>query len=274
MENLPYLGVGLGFRKEIAKEINENLSEIDFLELISDHYLNKLPGKEKEAFELAKNFPIVLHGLELSIGTELYLNRKYLDDLVDFVDFIQPRWVSDHLCFTGVEHQGLGTLTPLPFSRRMVEAAANNIKQVKSSINCPFLIENISYLFTIPPYELTEAQFITEVLEKADCHLLLDITNVLNNSANFNYDAYEFMEQIPLERVLQLHLAGGKYQNDLLIDSHDQSLPEEVYKMLAFVLPKTPNLKGIIIERDQNFPPIQELISEIKQVKAIYETTA
>jgi uncharacterized protein (UPF0276 family) len=268
-QSLQYLGVGLGFRKELSKEISENPPEIELLELISDHYLDNLPGKKQEALELTKNFPIVLHGLELSLGTDHKVNEEYLNKLGNLVDLIQPGWASDHLCFTGVEHQGLGTLTPLPFNRQVVDIVVKNIKQVAARLSCPFLIENISYLFTVPPCEMSEAEFITSVLEESDSYLLLDITNVLNNATNAKYDAYEFLDQIPLERVVQIHLAGGKYHKDLLLDSHDSAIPDGVFDLLKYALPKTANLKGIIIERDQNFPPIEELFTEMEQVRAI-----
>jgi uncharacterized protein len=269
LKDIDYLGVGFGYRKQLRELIFQNTDQVECLEIISDQYIYNLPGKNLEVLKLTENFPVVLHGLELSLGTHCELNDSYVDKIKYLVELFKPKWLSDHLCFTGVPHNSLLTLTPLSFNKDVVDTVIKNIKLIASQLDCPFLIENISYLFAVPPTEMTEAQFLSSILEGADCYLLLDVTNLLNNAINHKYDPYDFLDRIPLERVVQVHLAGGRYYKDMIVDTHDSAIPDEVFNLFNYMLPKTPNLKGVIIERDANFEPAEDLMDELKKVKEI-----
>jgi uncharacterized protein (UPF0276 family) len=272
LRDLPFLGAGLGFRPEIAAEIIQHRDRIVLLELITEHYIDMPPHKWAEVQALAELVPLVLHGVELSIGTFGVVDLDYLQKVRKVAQKARAHWVSDHLCFTRVPGLAIGNLTPVPFNEENCINMIANIRLAKSYFDCPFLVENISYYFQPPPTEMRESEFITRVLEGADCYLLLDLTNVQNNAVNMNYDPYEFLDAIPLERVVQLHLAGGYHFQSVLLDTHSHPIPSEVLELLKYAVPRMPNLKGLIIERDQNYPHIDELLDELGQIREVLTT--
>lgn len=266
---IPFLGVGISFRQELSEVVDDPLTPVNFLELLTDHYIDMPPHKEQEARQLAARFPVVLHGVELSIGTACSVDERYLEKVQKVADWVGAKWISDHLCFTRVPTLNIGQLTPLSFNESVVDIVVQNIIKVTQTLKYPFLVENISYYFRVPPSTLMEAEFITRIVRGADCGMLLDLTNLQNNAINNNYDPYEFLDQMPLERVIQIHLAGGYYHRGILLDTHSHAVPQDVFDLLKYVLPKTKNLKGIIIERDQNFPSSQEISQELGQVQEL-----
>lgn len=269
-EGLPVLGAGLAYRGEIEEQIKANRTKIDFLELISDHYIDTNPFKDQELADLSEIFPIVLHGVAMSIGTAAPLEDEYLRSLARIARKSNALWLSDHLCFTKAGGIDLGQLTPLPFTEEAIEVVCQNVKRVKRHVNAPFLLENITYYFPIPGAEMGEAEFITRVIKQADCGLLLDVTNLFTNATNHHYDPYEFLKSIPLDRVVQIHLAGGMWMQEVLIDSHSHAVPVEVWELLTWVVAHSP-VKGILLERDDNFPPISELIGELEAARKIIQ---
>lgn len=269
LEEIPFLGAGLGFRRVLKDEILASRGKIDFLEIISDQYIDRPLIKEEEAVELAQKFPVVLHGVDLSIGTDCPIDDDYLKKIHHVARLTKPKWVSDHLCFTGVPGHSLGQLTPLPFTDNTVRIVVEHIKQISATFDCPFLVENISYYFLISPTTMSEAEFITRVVGESGCGLLLDLANVRNNAINNNYDPIKFLDQIPLDRVVQIHLAGSSFNRGLMIDTHSHPVDREVFEMLRYTAPKMPMLKGVIVERDQNYPPFEELLAELDQIRDI-----
>ncbi|MEK6300964.1 MAG: DUF692 domain-containing protein [Acidobacteriota bacterium] len=267
--DLPFLGVGLGFRQEIKEDLLRYSNRIDFLEVMTEHYIDMPPHKRAEVQELAEVVPLVLHGVELSIGTFGSVDQSHLQKMRQVADWARAYWVSDHLCLTRVPGLAIGNLTPVPFSEASSANIIANARYAASSFDCPFLLENISYYFQPLPREMSEAEFISRVVEGADCYLLLDLTNVQNNAVNMNYDPYVFLDSVPLERVVQIHLAGGYYLSSVLLDTHSHPVPSDVFDLLRYVAPRMPNLRGILIERDQNFPPFGELLDELDQVRDV-----
>jgi uncharacterized protein (UPF0276 family) len=272
LQEVPFLGVGLGFRREIGKEILSATEQIDFLELIADQYIDRPEIREEEAVDLAARFPVILHGVDFSVGTDCPLDETYLRGFCRIADLTQPHWVSDHLCLTRIPGNSLGQLTPLSFTDETVKIAAKHISEIANAVRRPFLIENISYYFKMPGTVLTEAEFITAVVRESNCWLLLDLANVMNNAANQGYDAREFLDELPLDRVVQIHLAGSSYSGPLLIDSHSHPVPDQVFDLLRYVAPRMPSLRGVLIERDQNFPPFEELVAELEVTRQILKT--
>jgi uncharacterized protein len=267
---IPALGVGIGWRHEIREEILANREHIDFVEIISEHYINVAPEKLASMSTLAATVPVIPHGIDLSIGTDTPVEEPYLEGLARLVDLVDAPWYSDHLCFTRVPGYSIGQLTPLPFTDEVVETVVRKTKLVTQRIPRPFALENITYYFTIPNGQMTEAEFITRVVEEADIGLLLDVTNVFMNASNHGYDPYKFLRSIPLERVVQLHLAGGIQQDGKWIDTHNQPIPEEVFELTDFIVANAP-VKGVLLERDDNFPvSFQELTDELARMRAIF----
>lgn len=267
--NSPFLGVGLSYRRELAEGIRESAGQVDFLELLTDQYIDMPPHKEEEARDLATQFPLVLHGVDLSIGTADTVDAEYVKKVQRVAEWAQPKWISDHLCFTRVHDLNIGQLTPLSFNEEVANLVVRNARQMLDTFDCPFLLENISYYFQVPPCTMSEAEFITQVVRESGCWLLLDLTNIQNNAINNNYDPFAYLDQIPLDRVMQVHLAGGYYHRGILLDTHSHPVPADVFEMLKYAAPRMPSLGGVIIERDQNYPPFDELLTELNNARSI-----
>jgi uncharacterized protein len=267
-ENLPKLGVGLGYRYPLHQEILNHQNSIDFLEVITDQYLYSLPEKLESWLEIVQNFPLVTHGVSMSIGTAMPLNLDYINRLKSLIKATKTPWYSDHLCFTKVPEIDVEQLVPLWFTEESLNTVCQNIQELKRHITTPFLLENITYYFPIPNAEMTESQFITRVLQQTDCGMLLDVNNVHINSINLGYDPYKFLMSIPLDRVVQIHLAGGRKSQGIIIDTHDTSVHDTVWDLLKFVVANS-SVKAISLEWDQNFPAFEHLIEHLNYARQI-----
>jgi uncharacterized protein (UPF0276 family) len=268
LANLPNLGVGLGFRAPFRSDLFSHQEQVDFLEITADHYMDASPEKERELDLLAAHFTLIPHGLNLSLGTAEGVDPVYLDKLAGLMDRLQPPWWSEHIAFTQAGGIHIGHLTPLPFTYEAVEVMCRNIATVRREIETPLLLENITYTVTLPGAEMTEPEFIAEVLERADCGLLLDVTNLYTNAINHSYDPGDFLNRLPLERVVQLHFAGGHWRGDLLVDSHAHPTPPEVWTWMEEVYARAP-VKAAVLERDENLPPFEHLLAELEHARAL-----
>lgn len=267
---LPALGVGLGWREEIAASILRHRAGIDWCEVISEHFINVPADRLDRAAELSRQLPLVPHGVDLSIGTDGPLDESYLDGLQTLLEAVDPPWYTDHLCFTRVPGYNLGQLAPLQFSDTIVDIVAAKARQLSARFRRPLLLENITYDFVVPGSHLTEAEFISLVVQEADVGLLLDVTNLFINSSNHGYDAERFLSQLPLERVVQLHIAGGHRVGDRWFDSHSYPVPDEVFALTELVLARAP-VKGILLERDANFPDnFGLIIDELARARELF----
>jgi hypothetical protein len=270
-EDIPVLGVGIGWRRELARHIERHATEIDWCEIISEHYLNVPNEKLQHVRALAERFTLVPHGIDLSIGTDLPIDDDYLAGLERLLDDVDAPWFSDHLCFTRVPGFNIGQLTPLPFTEETAKVVVSKVRALRSRIARPFALENITNAFAMPHSMMSESEFITTVLERADVGLLLDVCNVFINSQNYGYDPFRFIESLPLERVIQVHIAGGHRSNGQWHDSHSFPVHEEVFELLEQVVARAP-VKGILLERDDNFPEsFQELLYDMSRAREILE---
>jgi uncharacterized protein (UPF0276 family) len=267
----PFLGVGIGWRKEISKQILRHKEQIDWCEVISEHFINVLPEKLDHIEKISTVLPVVPHGIDLSIGTDIPIEQEYLDGLANLVETVNAPWFTDHLCFTRAPGYNIGQLTPLRFSDEVVELVVRKSREVTSRIRRPFLLENITYYFKIPGGEMTEPEFITQILEQADIGMLLDVCNLYFNAVNHGYDPYQFLREIPLDRVVQLHLAGGFNNGKKWIDSHSFPVHEEVFQLTDYIVAHAP-VKGILVERDDNYPEsFQDLVDELCRARDIFK---
>ncbi len=272
-KRLPNLGIGLGLRRELASQTLESKSRIDWLELVPENYMG-LGGACRERLESAREkFPLVTHGINLSIGSTDDLNNEYLDKLKRLLDFIDAPWFSDHLCFTSVDGIYMHDLLPLPRSKEAINLIAEKVKRVQGTIGRPFLLENISYYMNMPGSEMNDSQFLAEVAEKSDCGLLLDVNNVYVNSLNHGFDPFQYLDQIPLERTVQMHVAGHKRGSEYVIDTHGAAVEEPVFELLQYVLERV-DAKGVMLERDQNFPEFDEILAEVDRIRQISDAAA
>ena len=266
--NLPTLGVGLGFRKPFRSDLFLHRRRVDFLEIIADHYLDASPEKEQELDLLAAHFTLIPHAINLSLGSAEGIDPIYVQKLAGLIRRLNPPWWSEHIAFTQAGGVDIGHLSPLPFNREAIETLCRNIAEVRRWIEAPLILENITYTVNLPFSDMDEASFLAEVLERSDCGLLLDVTNVYTNSVNHGYDPVAFIERLPPERVVQLHFVGGHWREGVLVDSHSQPTPPQVWSLMEEVM-KRMAVRSVVLERDENLPPFKELLGELEQVRQI-----
>ncbi len=271
-KKLPDFGVGLGLRRSLYKDILKNKDKIDWLEIAPENYICRGGEAIERLLNVEKNFPIIPHGLNLSIGGAEPFDLDLINNIKKLFKIINPPWFSDHLCFNYVEKTYIHDLIPLPYNKTTVKHLINRIKRIQDIFQLPFLIENPSY-YMIVDNEMNEADFISEIAEKSDCGLLLDINNVYVNSQNHKYDPIKFLDNLPLERTIQVHIAGHLNKGKLIIDTHGEAIINEVYSLLKELLKRcTP--KAILLERDFNFPTFSELLNEISKIQKIIKSYA
>jgi uncharacterized protein (UPF0276 family) len=266
---LPVLGAGLGFREPYRADVLLNGAGVDFLEVIADHYLDAPPEKLRELDLLAERYTLIPHGLNLSLGTAEGLDRDYRDRLLGLVRRLDPPWWSEHVAFTRAGGVEIGHLAPLPFTHEALDVLAANIAEVQELTDRPLILENITYSFALPGASLAEADFLAALVERTGCGLLLDVANLHINAVNHHFDPFEFLARLPLDRVVQLHFAGGHQKGELLVDSHSAPAPPEVWVLLDHLLAHAP-VKGVVLERDEQLPPFSRLLEEIGRVREVW----
>jgi uncharacterized protein (UPF0276 family) len=261
--DLPFLGAGISFRPAWRWEAVRHRAELGALECIPDDVAG--PAGLRELQLLRDAVPVLLHGIGLSLGSAEGLDPARLAHLARVVEAVEPPWFSEHIAFTRAGGVEIGHLMPLPFTREAVETVAGNVAALKRAIpGVPIALENIAYTFTLPGAEMTEAAFVRAVLEGADCSLLLDLENVHANSRNHGFDPVAYLETLPLERVIEVHLAGGVVREGEYADTHTRPVPEESWTLLEWLAPRT-DIRAVIIERDDNLPPFQDLLAEVRR---------
>jgi uncharacterized protein (UPF0276 family) len=271
-EKRPKTKVGLGFRPPLKSDIFLHREKIDFLEITADHYLDATASKLEELELLKKHFPLIPHGLSLSLGSAEGIDESYLEKFAELVEKVEPEWFSDHICFTKAGGTDIGHLSPVPLTNESLKVLVRNILQVKNLIKTPFILENITYLFRYPFNEMDEAEFLQKLLDETDCGLLLDVTNLYINSVNHQFDWRKFLDKLPLERIVQLHFVGGHRHKNYLIDSHSQKTQSEIWEVFREVCLRA-EVKGAILERDENFPPFAEILAELEAARKLSEKT-
>jgi uncharacterized protein (UPF0276 family) len=276
-EQLPFLGAGLAYRAERHEQILAHREAIDFLELPTDVFLNTLPDSLGRLLELKEAFPTVAHGIYMSLGDASGPHLDYLERLAPYIELLQPVWFSDHVDMGNVPDDPLGRHfhgMQVPFTREQAEVFHVNMRVMQERIRLPLLVENVAYDFVIPmPGSLPEPQFLCELLSDTEAGLLLDLTNLQINALNFGFDPYAWLEQAPLEQAVEIHVAGGEIMTSGFwagrwADTHSQPVPDEVWRMLEFILPRAP-VKAVILERDQRPPPIEALLAELRIARSI-----
>jgi uncharacterized protein (UPF0276 family) len=264
MNKIPNLGSGIGYRDFWFRDLMNTTEDApDFLEVTADHFMDAPRWKMRELDALMEKFPIIPHGLDLSLGSADGLDEVYLEKLADLINKINPPYWSEHLAFTKAGGRELGHLAPLPFSSEAIEVLAKNVERTKQFTDLPLILENITYGMEMPGGEMEEGTFIKEALEASGCGWLLDVTNLYVNSVNHSHDPDDFMNSAPMEKVVQLHYVGFSVgKNGYLIDNHGTDVNPEVRNLLERVLDRS-SAKGAILERDENLPPFSKIAEEI-----------
>ena len=269
-EQRPFLGYGLGLRTEHYDAVLNDRPPVDWFEIISENYMVD-GGKALHYLDrIREHYPMVMHGVSLSIGSTQALDLDYLDRLKALVNRVEPAWFSDHLCWTGVHGVNLHDLMPLPYTEEAIAHVVERVQRVQDHMRRRMLLENVSSYVSYCDSQLNEWEFLREVAERADCLILLDINNIYVSAFNHNHDPYEYLKAIPVERVWQVHLAGHTRQDDLIIDTHDQPIADPVFELYAAAVQRFGRV-STMIERDDNIPPLPELLDELDQVRRIAE---
>ena len=267
--SLPLLGAGIGLRKQHFRELGKTQLPVGWLEIVPENFMNFGGFPQAVLDQVARRWPIISHGVNLSIGSCDALNEEYVDKLQAVLKRTRALWYSDHLCFTSVGGEYFHDLIALPFSNEAVDHVVARVRQLKKKINLPFLLENPSYYVQMPGAQMDEARFITRVLEESDCGMLLDVNNVYVNSRNHGYDAREFIRRLPLGRVAQIHMAGHLDRGDVVIDTHEGPIIDPVWDLYEFTLQEMGRPVSTLIEWDTNVPPLAEVVEEAVHAQGI-----
>jgi uncharacterized protein len=261
------LGSGLGYRPQFRAELFLHRPRIDFLEIVSDHYFDASPEKMAELDLLAAHFPTVPHGLDLSLGSADGIDPVYLDKFAALIERLDPPWWSEHLSFTKAGGVSINHLTALPYTQQALDAVARNVEIVRKTIKAPLILENIAAV-AVPAGEMDEAEFLSRALELTGCGWLCDIANLYANIVNHGAGQIADFQRWPWERIVQIHYAGGRWKNNILIDSQDCATAEPVWTLFESICARAP-IKSAILERDENLPPFRELLAEVERARAI-----
>lgn len=264
-------GAGLGLRRGLLPQLLKLAPEaLDFLEVAPENWIAVGGAYGRQFRQLSERFPLVCHGLSLSIGSPAPLDTEFLRQVKQFLDEHQVLIFSEHLSYCSDDKGHLYDLMPIPFTEEAVHYVANRIRQVQDTLQRRIAIEHISY-YAAPGQQLSEIDFISAVLAEADCDLLLDVNNIYVNSINFGYNASEFLASLPSERIAYIHTAGHyREAEDLLIDTHGSSVSDPVWVLLRQAYAQH-GVQGTLLERDFNFPPMSELLFEIEQIRQLQQ---
>ena len=267
LSSLPRLGVGIGLRRPHFDTILSTTRKLDWLEFIPENYM-AYGGKPLRVLDAAaERWPLIAHGVALNLGGKADLDADYLSKLRAIIHRTGAAWFSDHLSWTALPHRSTHELLPLPYTREAVAHVVRRIDEVRRAVDRPFLIENISYYATLPGAEMSETDFLCEILERADCGLLLDVNNVYVNSRNHGFDALAWIESLPLDRVVQMHLAGHDDSRTIILDTHGAPIRLEVWDLYEKVLSRVPHA-SVLIERDTNIPLLENVLDEADRARA------
>jgi uncharacterized protein (UPF0276 family) len=261
-------GFGLGLRPVHYGELLGESHPIDWLEIVSENYL--VPGGQPLDYleRIRARFPVVMHGVSLSIGSTDPLDRCYLADLKELARRVEPAWISDHLCWTGVEGRNVHDLLPLPYTEEALAAVTVRVGEVQDLLGRQILLENVSSYLSYRDSEMTEWEFLSEVAARADCAILLDINNIYVSAVNHGFEPSSYLRGVPKERVRQFHLAGHSDMDGHLIDTHDHPIAAPVwdlYRQAVTHFGQVPTM----IERDDNIPELVELVAELDVARAV-----
>ncbi|MGD9784953.1 MAG: DUF692 domain-containing protein [Hyphomicrobiaceae bacterium] len=263
-----YLGFGLGLRPQHYSDILGGTPHVDWFEAISENYM--VPGGRPLAVleAIRQHYPIVLHGVSMSIASTAPLDRANLKKLRALADRFEPEFVSDHLCWTGVHGINLHDLLPVPYTTEALEHVTARVHAVQEILGRPLAIENVSSYVGFAQSEMPEWEFVAQMAERTGCWLVLDINNVFVNAFNHDFDARTFIDRIPRDRVVQFHLAGHEHNMTHIIDTHDALVPDEVWELYGYAVGRF-GAVSTLIERDDHIPPLDELVDELTIARQI-----
>lgn len=267
------LGAGIGLRRSFYETLPATERTVDWLEIIPENFLS-LGGRARHTLDAcSERWTLLSHGVGLNIGGPDPLDEDYVTRLSALVKELDMPFFSDHLCYTRLGGVYLHDLLPLPFSEEAVEYVVPRVREVMARVGRPFLLENPSYYAKMPGGTLEEATFLRHVVEQAGCGLLLDVNNIYVNAQNHGYDPRAFVDALPLERVVQIHVAGHTRYPDVIIDTHVGPVPGDVWSIYRYVVERTGPV-STLIEWDQDIPSLEAVLDEADQARAVLKEVA
>jgi len=260
-------GFGLGLRRQHYEAILAEQPAVGWFEILTENYL--VPGGKPLHYldRIRAHYPMVMHGVSLSIGSSDPLNLDYLAEVKALAQRIQPAWVSDHLCWTGVGGLNLHDLLPLPYTEEALGHVVNRVRRVQDFLDRQILLENVSSYLTYNASMMSEWEFLAAVATEADCLILLDINNIFVSAFNHGFDPLAYLDGIPAERVRQFHLAGHLNLGTHIVDTHDHPVIDPVWSLYREAVRRLGSVPTMI-ERDDNIPELGELLGELDLARA------
>jgi uncharacterized protein (UPF0276 family) len=264
----PYLGFGLGLRPQHYEEILSGNPDIDWFEVISENYM--IPGGQPLRIldQIRERYPVVMHGVSLSIASTAPLDMDYLAALKTLSERVEPKWISDHLCWTGVHGVNLHDLLPVPYTQEALDHVVERVSRVQDILGRRLTLENVSSYVTFGDSEMSEWEFVSEVATRADCWLLFDVNNVYVSAFNHGFSTDDFLHGVPRDRIVQFHVAGHSHEESHIIDTHDHPVCDEVWDFYRETVAHFGPV-STMIERDDNIPPLAEVVAELDIARQI-----
>jgi uncharacterized protein (UPF0276 family) len=263
---LPNLGLGLGLRSPHFSHILRHQPAVDWFEIISENYVDSQGRPRHVLDQVAERYPVVMHGVSLSIGSTDPLDFEYLAKLKVLATAINARWISDHLCWTGVLGRNTHDLLPLPLNEETLRYVVARIKTVQEFLERPLVLENPSSYVTFTASTMPEWEFLSRMADEADCGLLVDVNNAYVSSVNHDFDAEEYLRRLPADRIVQFHLAGHTNMGTYLLDTHDGHVVDPVWKLYRLAVELTGGA-ATLLEWDAKIPPFEVLHAEVLKAR-------
>jgi uncharacterized protein (UPF0276 family) len=267
-EKPPYLGFGLGLRPQHYQEILDGNPAIDWFEIISENYMIEGGQPLYMLDQIRERYPIVMHGVSLSIASTAPFDMDYLRALKGLAERVKPKWISDHLCWTGVHGVNLHDLLPIPYTEEALDHVVDRVNYVQDFLGRRFTIENVSTYVTFAQSEMSEWEFVSQLARRTGCWLLFDVNNVYVSAFNHGFSSIDFLNGIPRDQVVQFHVAGHSHEETHIIDTHDHPICDEVWDFYREAV-RYFGPVSTMIERDDNIPPLAELVAELDHARAI-----
>jgi uncharacterized protein (UPF0276 family) len=264
--NIPYLGYGLGLRAKHYDYILERRPKIDWFEIITENYIDNHKGYWQFLADLRRDYKIVMHGVSLSIGSLDPLNFEYLAKVKKLADFLDVPWISDHLCYTGINGINTHDLLPVPYTKQMLSHISERAKIIQDYLARPFILENPSTYIEFQQRDFTEYEFLSELASRADIGFLLDVNNIYVSCYNHKYNAKDYIDSIDANRIYQIHLAGHTNKGDFVIDTHNDHVIDEVWDLYKYTIASKGKI-STMIEWDENIPDFPVLEAEINKAR-------
>lgn len=265
---LPNLGLGVGLRNKHFNYLLNNPVGVDWFEIISENFMDDFGFASHVLMHVRKQVPVVMHGVSLSVGSTDPINYTYLQKLKTLAEVIEPEWISDHLCWTGVAYTNTHDLLPMPMTEESLDHVAERVLKIQDFLKRPLILENPSTYLQFKASTMPEWEFLSALAKKTDCGLLLDVNNVFVSAHNHGYDAVNYIDSLPHEHIVQMHIAGPTDCGALLVDTHDQPVPSEVWKLYGQAQALTGGV-STLLEWDAKIPEYPELLEELYKAREV-----